>query len=234
MSAAIPWPILGAALATGLAGSAHCFVMCGGMAGALGVRARSTAATPLGASFQATLYQIGRVSGYSMTGALVGTFSGAQWFMQLASAAVLLRVAAGALTLLIAVRMLSGRNLLAALERAGAHLWRRLQPLTHRAARNTTWYASFLLGLLWGWLPCGMVYSVLLLSATAGGAAAGAATMASFGIGTLPAMLGSSLLVSQVPGAFRGPALRVMCGVLLALFGAWMLVQPLMLSEHAH
>lgn len=235
MSAAIPWPILGAALATGMAGSAHCFAMCGGMAGALGVRARRTAASPLGASFQATLYQVGRVSGYAMAGALAGSVSGAtQWFMQLTSIAGLLRVAAGVLTLLIALRMLTGRNMLAPLERGGLQLWRHLQPLTQRAARNTAWYASFLLGLLWGWLPCGMVYSMLLMSVTAGGTAAGAATMASFGVGTLPAMLMSSLLVTQVPQLSRGPLLRMASGVLLAVFGAWMLLQPMVSGGHVH
>jgi len=199
------------------------------------MRARNAAATPLGASFQAVLYQIGRVSGYTMAGALVGTFSqGAQWFMPLADAAVVLRVAAGVLTLLLALRMLTGRNVLAPLERAGMHLWRRLQPLTQRAARSTAWHASFLLGLLWGWLPCGMVYSVLLMSVSAGGTAAGAATMASFGLGTLPAMLVSSLVVAQLPRVSGGPTLRTAGGVLLALFGTWMLVQPLMSSGHAH
>jgi len=234
MSAGISWPILGAALAAGLAGSAHCIAMCGGMAGALGMRARSTAATPHAAACQATLYQIGRVSGYTLAGALVGTFShGARWFMQLAGATVLLRVAAGVLTLLLAVRMLTGRNLLAPLERAGMHLWRYLQPLTQRTAHRTDWYASLLLGLVWGWLPCGMVYSVLLISATSGSTAAGAATMASFGLGTLPAMLVSSLLVTRVPRV-SGPVLRVASGVLLGLFGTWMLVQPLLHVGHPH
>ncbi len=235
MSAGISWPILGAALAAGLAGSAHCFAMCGGMAGALAMRARNAAATPRGASLQAVLHQIGRVSGYTMAGALVGTFSqGAQWFLQLADATAALRVAAGVLMLLLALRLLTGRNVLAPLERAGMHLWRRLHPLSLRAARSTAWYASFLLGLLWGWLPCGMVYSVLLMSATSGGTAAGAATMASFGIGTLPAMLVSSLILTQLPRVSAGPFLRAASGGLLALFGSWMLIQALMPVGHAH
>jgi sulfite exporter TauE/SafE len=234
MSAVIVWPLIGAAFAAGVTGSVHCFAMCGAMAGALGMRARSTTATALQASLHALLQQFGRVSGYTLAGVLAGTLGqGTQWFMQLVNAAVVLRFAAGVLTLLIAVRIFTGRNLLAPLERWGAQVWRHLQPLAQRTLRSPAWHRSLLLGLLWGWLPCGMVYSVLLMSVTTGNAAAGAATMASFGLGTLPAMLASSLLTTQVPGAHSG-LLRAVSGVLLAMFGTWLLVQPLLHSTHVH
>jgi len=220
----MPLATLGAALGAGLAGSAHCFAMCGGMAGAVGIRAQMAPAA-LPPAVHATLSQLGRVAGYAMVGAIAGALSqGTQWFLELAKAEALLRVAAGLLTLLIAVRLLWGRNFLAPLERAGQHVWRRLQPHAHRAARNPRWYGSLVLGLLWGWLPCGMVYSVLLLATTTGSPALGAATMACFGLGTLPAMLASSLLVTQMRQLIGGPLLRTASGLLLTGFGLWMLL----------
>jgi uncharacterized protein len=235
MSAEVPWPLLGAALAAGVAGSAHCFAMCGGIAGALGMHARHSGVPPAQATRRAVLYQLGRVAGYTGAGALVGALSqSAHGLMQLIGAGALLRIAAGVLTLLIAVRMLSGRNFLAPLERTGVFVWRRLQPLAHRAARGTAWHTSLLVGLLWGWLPCGMVYSMLLMAATSGSFVGGAAIMASFGLGTLPAMLASTWLASRMPRAAGGPAVRAVSGTLLAIFGVWMLVQQLLSGGHVH
>jgi uncharacterized protein len=235
MIAEVSWPTLGAAFAAGLAGSAHCLTMCGGVAGALGMRARSAAATSLQSWLQPGLHQCGRIAGYALAGTLVGMLSqGTQWFMHMTSAAVVLRVAAGVLTLLIALRVLTGRNLLASIERSGMHVWRRLQPFTHRAARSDAWYGSLLLGLLWGWLPCGMVYSMLLMAATTGNVAAGAATMASFGCGTLPAMLASSWVISRLPWSANRATLRLASGMLLVLFGLWSLVAPLLPAGQVH
>ena len=223
---------LGVAFAAGLAGSTHCVAMCGGMSAALGMRARA-GAVGWRASLHAAQYHVGRIAGYALVGALAGALGqGTHWLMQLARVEVLLRVAAGVLTLLIAVRILTGKNLLAGLERYGLHVWRYLQPHARQAAQGQRWYHALLVGVLWGWLPCGMVYSVLLLAATGGSALSGAAVLACFGLGTLPALLASTVLTSQMPQRMRSPAWRAVNGVLLAAFGVWMVVQPLL--RHGH
>lgn len=224
----------GAAFAAGFAGSAHCFVMCGGMAAALGVRARASGQRS--AWLQSALQQAGRITGYASAGALVGALSqGARGLVPLAAAEAPLRIAAGLITALVAIRVLGGWNLLARFEHLGTHVWRRLQPLAQQAARGTRWYHAFAIGLLWGWLPCGMVYSVLLMAAASGHAASGAATMLSFGLGTVPALLLSTVLAAQLPRIARQPALRRVSGALLLAFAVWMLLPPALLpAAHVH
>jgi sulfite exporter TauE/SafE len=225
--------LLGAGWAAGLAGSVHCFVMCGGMAAALGLRARAAAAHASGVVLQTLLQQSGRLLGYTTVGALVGGLSqGASAFAPLRRAEMPLRVAAALVTLLVALRVLSGRNWLAGLERLGSRLWRRLQPLAQRATRGGRWYHTLLLGLLWGWLPCGMVYSALLLAATSGSSVVGGGVMLSFGLGTLPALLVSSLLTAQLPKISARPTLRTVSGVLLVILAVWMLLPQFALGAH--
>lgn len=213
---------LGAAFIAGLAGSTHCFAMCGGMAGALGLRARATAATASSAFFNASAYQFGRIGGYALAGALVGLAGAAlQSTFDLLRIGAALRIASGVLLILIALRMLIHWNALDALERLGARFWSTLQPLARSAARTEGVARALALGFLWGWLPCGLVYSMLAFAATSGDALHGAATMAAFGAGTLPSMLTSTLLAAQVQRLLAQRWARIATGLLLLAFGVW-------------
>jgi uncharacterized protein len=227
---------LGAAFAAGFAGSTHCLVMCGGMAGALGMRARAAAQGRVAAARAVLLQQAGRISGYAVAGALVGGLSqGARGLVQSGAAEKPLRIAAGLVTLLIAIRVLSGTNLLARFEKVGAPVWRRLQPIAQHAARGNRWYHALGMGFAWGWLPCGMVYSLLLMAAASGHAVSGAAVMASFGLGTVPALFASSIVATQLPNLAGRPMVRLVSGALLVVFAAWMLLPPALLSaQHVH
>ena len=215
-----------AAFVAGLAGSAHCFGMCGGFAAALGMRLRhSPSSLPIAA--HAVLYQLGRIGGYAAMGALCGTFGQAlKSFMDFARIGGLLRLLSGALLVLVALRLLFRWNGLAMLERAGAGLWKSLQPLTRRLPGNAA-LQTVLLGALWGFLPCGMVYSMLAFSALSGTALKGFALMTAFGLGTAPAMLGGTLIAAKSVKALNSPVTRRMSGILLAGFGLWLLVAPL-------
>jgi sulfite exporter TauE/SafE len=230
---------LSAAFIAGVAGSAHCFAMCGGLAGALGLRARATA-TGAGSAFGNVLwYHGGRLSGYAIAGALCGLLGATlQSTLDLARLGAWLRIASGVLLLLIALRMLSSWNPLQWLETLGAKFWRRLQPLAQKTSAlqgNAQAIAQpILLGLLWGWLPCGLVYSMLLFAALSGEAISGGAILLAFGVGTLPSMLTSSVLASQAQRVLRGRWPRLASGVLLAVFGAWMIWNSLPASSHAH
>jgi hypothetical protein len=227
------------AFIAGLAGSAHCFGMCGGMASALGMRARLGAASPAQATLRAVLYHVGRVGGYATIGAIGGALGhSAHWALNLARFESALRVVAGALTVLIAIRMLSRWNAFAPLERLGAKLWLKLQPLAKRAALNNHWSGSLATGLLWGWLPCGLVYSIVMMTLTTGSALEGAAMMAAFGIGTLPAMASTSILLgASWPRLSQRPVFRAVTGGALLAFGTWMIVatqMPALHAAHAH
>ena len=108
---------------------------------------------------------------------------------------------------------------IAHVERAGQWLWRRVQPALKRVGPPDTPGRMAAAGALWGWLPCAMVYSVLVTAMLSGSAAAGALTMLAFGLGTLPMMLALGLLGARLRGWLRLPAVRIACGAVVLGFG---------------
>jgi sulfite exporter TauE/SafE len=226
---------LSAAFVAGIAGSAHCFAMCGSLAGAFGMRARAVGADASGAFGNALSYHVGRLSGYTLAGAICGLLGATlQAVLNLARIGSWLRIASGALLLLIALRMLSPWNPLRWLETLGAKFWRGLQPLTQKTGTLNGRAQAIALGFLWGWLPCGLVYSMLLFAALSGNALHGGAILLAFGLGTLPAMLTSTVLASQVQNLLRNRWPRLASGILLLLLGAWMIWISLPAAEHVH
>jgi sulfite exporter TauE/SafE len=215
---------LSAAFMAGIAGSAHCLVMCGGLAGALSMRDRGTA----------PLYHAGRLTGYSLAGVLVGS-SGAslQSALNIPLFASTMRVAAALLVILAGVRVLSGLNGLAWIERLGARFWKVLQPVARQAATGRGVNRSLLLGFLWGWLPCGLVYSMLLLAALSGSALRGTGIMLAFGAGTLPAMIAGSMLGTRAHSWLQLRGRRQWSGAILLLFGVWLAGAALAPVNHA-
>jgi sulfite exporter TauE/SafE len=209
--------------------------MCGGMASALGMHARSVARSSGNVIAVAALYQFGRIAGYAALGALFGVLGMAlSMALNVNRIADVMRAISGALLILIGLRMLLQFNALAALERFGSRIWRHLQPLAARSASGNGAARPLLLGLLWGWLPCGLVYSMLMVSATSGGAIAGAAIMIAFGLGTLPAMLTSTVAAAQVQRLLANRNAKLFSGAVLVIFGVWMLVSSLMMANHVH
>jgi sulfite exporter TauE/SafE len=230
MTAAAPIGLL-AAFVAGVAGSVHCLAMCGGLSGALGMRARKLGASPARTFLHNGSYQIGRVGSYALAGALCGSFGGLlATLLDLSSVTRGLRIVAGLLLITISLRVLVGWRAFAGLEHLGAKLWMRLSPLARPIQRNHLG-GSLLLGALWGWLPCGMVYSMLLFAALSGSALQGAATMLMFGVGTWPAMLGGSLLSAQVWRLSAARAMHTVAGALLLVFGVLTVLAPL---QHVH
>lgn len=226
---------LSAAFLAGIAGSAHCLVMCGGLSAALSMRSRAFMHSPRGAWREASLYHAGRLSGYSMAGALFGWFGASlQTLVDLPMLAMIARVTAGILVVLVAVRVLFGLNALSSIERQGARFWKLVQPLAKHAVGSRSPVRSLLLGLLWGWLPCGLVYSVLLLAALSGDALRGAGVMLAFGAGTLPAMLIASVAASELTRAAAVRGGRQLSGALLLFFGLWLVWAALPSRSHTH
>jgi len=222
---------LAAAFVAGLAGSAHCFGMCGGIAAALGLRARSGTAgnQVLPAVARAMLYHMGRLLSYAIAGSLAGLLGDLIWrALDLAQAGRLLRMVAGVLLMTLAIGLIVGRRSTGGIERLGGLLWSRLAPAAERLARGGGVTEAFLLGGVWGWLPCGLVYSMLLLAAASAEVTTGAMIMLAFGVGTLPSMLGSSLLASQLAGLMQRAPARMFAGLLLLVFGLWTLSGPLL------
>lgn len=211
----------------------HCLGMCGSIVSALtfslprevrGQRGRLLA--------YLTAYNLGRLGSYLVAGALVGGAGTAlAQTITLQHGHQLLSVAGALLMTGIGLYLAGWFPRFAQLERIGAPIWQRLEPLSRRLLPVRNLPQAFLFGLIWGWLPCGLVYSALIWSATAGSAGDGALLMAAFGVGTLPSMLSAGLLMGWLTRAARHTLLRQAVGVsmiLLALFMlAWSFGYPL-------
>jgi sulfite exporter TauE/SafE len=208
-----------AALVAGLAGSTHCVVMCGGLAGAMAVRASTVESSPSRLQL-ALVYNLARITSYSLAGLVAGGLGATLLHVvDAAWLAIVLRVVAGIVMVAAAGRIGFGWRVLDPLEAVGARAWRALVPRSrHRAGLAS----ALTLGLAWGALPCGLSYSMLLLAATTAHAASGGLLMACFGLGTLPAMVGATVAFERaVSGLSARATLRHAAGLLMLAFGAW-------------
>jgi len=214
------WPMLAAAAALGVAGSVHCLGMCGGIAAAAGARAPDGVPGG-GAALAGITFNLGRIGGYALLGAAVGALVGAAVAqVPVRPFALGGRALAALLMLFMGLSLLTGRDLLS-LERLGGRAWQHLRPLAARALGLPRPLRFTALGVLWGFLPCGLVYSALALAATAGSGPAGAIIMLAFGAGTLPAMLAITLAGTAFVRAFAGTRTRRLAGMLMIVFAAW-------------
>lgn len=228
---------LPAALVAGLAGSGHCLAMCGGMAGLLSAKTPNDV-RPVRRTLA---YNTGRVASYAIAGFAAGLLGHAVGAAAgLGVAAGHLRVISGALIVLAGLYLATGSRLFAPFEKLGAHVWRRISPLAARQLRRDGHLATFSLGMLWGWLPCGLTWSMLAVAAASANALHGAAIMMLFGLGTLPAMLAVGLAGIRLRGLFARTAVRRGAAAFLIAAGVWTAAFPLVTmqqgptGEHVH
>ena len=197
----------------GLLGGTHCVGMCGGIVGALAMGGATRWSMHLA-------YNGGRLLSYAVAGALAGALGAASSGLEgQVPVRHLLYLLANLMLVALGLYLLGLTRALAFTERAGQHLWRRLQPLTRRFVPARTMAQAFPLGLLWGWLPCGLVYSALASALTAGSAERGAMLMLAFGLGTLPNLLLAGIVLARVNEFVRRPWVRAGAGVLVLAFG---------------
>ncbi len=230
------WSLL-AAFAAGALGSGHCVLMCGGVATAIGAARRGGdgAGAAAGGPGTMLLVHAGRLGGYAAFGALAGLLGLAPTLLAgprsapFVHAVAGMRLAAALLVVGIGARLVAARSggprWLRAPERWGAALWRRLAPRAGAWVPASPIARTLCLGALWACMPCGLVYTVYLAAAVSGGPAAGAALAASFGMGTLPALLGLGWFGRRA--GTPGPAAARAVGAILIAGGAWTAVAPL-------
>ena len=199
----------------GLLGGTHCVGMCGGIVGALSMGAPGRWSMHLA-------YNVGRILSYGLAGAIAGTVGAAslgldsQVPMRLA-----LYLVANLMLIALGLYLLGVTQALAFTERAGQLLWQRLQPLTRRFLPARTVAQAFPLGMLWGWLPCGLVYSALATALSSGSAVRGGLCMLAFGLGTLPNLLLAGIVLARLNEFVRRPAVRIASGLLVLGFGLY-------------
>ncbi|WP_024718177.1 sulfite exporter TauE/SafE family protein, partial [Pseudomonas putida] len=191
-------PLLGSALVLGLLGGGHCLGMCGGLMGAL-----TLAIPPEQRSRRLRLllaYNLGRIFSYASAGLLLGL---AGWAVARSPAALGLRVVAALLLIAMGLYLAGWWSGLTRIEALGRGLWRHIQPVASRLLPVSSLPRALLLGALWGWLPCGLVYSTLLWAASQGNAGYSAALMLAFGLGTWPVLLATGLAAERVNALLR-------------------------------
>ena len=211
------------ALGLGLAGAGHCLGMCGGIAAALNMSGPRSPAITLA-------YHAGRIGSYTLLGGLLGFAAGA---VDIAAWTVGLRYLAGAMLIGMGLYVADWWRGMALLERAGARLWRPVQNLASRWLPVRHWPQGFALGLCWGMMPCGLIYSSLAWAATAQNAASSALMMFLFGLGTLPAMLATSFGAQGLHGFLRRRGLKLLIALMLIAAGAWTLYITALHGNHA-
>ena len=208
--------------------------MCGGIVGALtlGVSSSNNSssnkeqdkkASPLIISLG---YNLGRISGYIVAGAIVG-FLGSSLvdLTGIQTAKQVLAVIASLFMIALGLYLAGLWNGIAKIESIGAVLWKRIQPLTQRFIPVKSFQQAVPLGFLWGWLPCGLVYTALIWTLSAGGAIEGALIMLAFGLGTLPNLLAMGVIATQLSKWVRNPTIRLIAGMLVVLMGVVTLIR---------
>jgi len=210
------------ALALGLAGGGHCLGMCGGIAAALNLGGQRSLPVTIA-------YHGGRVLSYTLLGGLLGLIAGS---IDLVAWTIALRYLAGLLLIAMGLYVADWWRGMLALEKAGARLWQPVQRLSSRLLPIRNPLQGLALGLCWGLMPCGLIYSALAWSATAQNPLYSASLMFCFGLGTLPAMMAVSLGAGKVQGFLRKRGLKLFIAVMLIGSGIWTIYLVASHGEH--
>lgn len=211
-------PALAAVFVVGLLGGVHCIGMCGGVVTALSAGSRTPPSWPVQLSFN-----FGRIAVYALAGAAAGAAGSMALFVgDVLPVQLALYLFANLMLAGLGLYLLGVTRYIAVLERIGSHVWRVVRPLTKLFLPANTAPRALALGALWGWMPCGLVYSILATALVTGDAVHGAAVMFAFGLGTLPNLLFAGALMRWLSARRAGGWMRSVAGAMvlgLGLFG---------------
>jgi len=233
------WALPAAMLVTGFLSGVHCLGMCGGIVAAFGSLGAPTAvvvqtrrASPWRELARQLAFNAGRILSYTLAGALAGALGGAGATIAGAlSWQVALYVLANLMLILVGLTLAGASAWLARIEALGAPLWRRLQPLAARLLPARTLPQSVAAGLVWGWIPCGLVYGALAVAVLAGSPERGALAMAAFGLGTLPNLLAAGLAAARLRSVAARRGVRLAAGGVVLGFGLFGLANAGVVAE---
>lgn len=209
------------AFVVGLLGGVHCAGMCGGIVGAMTIGIANGVQQPLGKIFPFHIaYNLGRILSYTLAGGVMGGIGVMlATFMPVYLAQQLLLGLAGVFMIFLGLYLSGWWMFLSKIEKAGSVLWNRIEPWGRKLLPVAHVKQAFMLGLLWGWLPCGLVYSVLIWSVSAGSVEQGSLLMLSFGLGTMPNLLAMGIVAGKLVQFMRQPLIRNIAGLMIILLG---------------
>lgn len=205
----------------GLLSGTHCVGMCGGIVSALSMQLPSQKpALPLHLA-----YNVGRLASYTLAGAVMGALGSLSLLLDGAlPVQMALYVAANLMLLAMGLYLLGVTRVAVFIEQGGKWLWQHIQPFTKRFLPVRSIKQAFPLGVLWGWLPCGLVYGVLSVALLSGSALRGALTLLAFSLGTLPNLLLAGVLLARFRRQMQAAPVRIVSGLLVFGFGAFGLI----------
>lgn len=204
----------------GLAGSVHCVGMCGGIVSAFSfILPKNQSPMPY-----MLMYNCGRIISYVVAGAITGLV-GSILTVQLNTPIHILTTLSSVLLILMGLYIGGWWQLLTVLEKAGGLIWKRISPYSKKFLPFTTPMQALPYGFIWGWLPCGLVYSTLTWSLAAGTAFGGAAIMLAFGLGTLPALLSIGASAHSIKPLLTHKYFRKIVAILLIAYGLLLIIK---------
>lgn len=218
----------------GLASQVHCVGMCGGIVAALNI---ATTPRSTGASlYFALAYNLGRILSYALAGAMLGALgASALGAFDHETGYRVLRYGAATVLVLNGLGLAGWLPRSTWLEARGLGLWMHVHKLGRGLVPVNSVPRALLFGMVWGWMPCALVYGALMLALASAAPLHAAGIMTAFGAGTLPALLASFWLGQRATVWFRGPALRRLAALLLIVAGfATPFVDRLLPGMHAH
>lgn len=211
------------AFTIGLMGGVHCVGMCGGIVGALSFATQQNKSAKKSSLFTLLLaYNFGRLFSYAMAGGVMGSVGWllARW-SDIHNIQLMMQFLAGIFMLMMGLYISGWWMGLVRLEKIGGIVWQYIQPVAQKILPVNNSLQAMALGLLWGWLPCGLVYSVLVWAIAAGSFQQGALLMLSFGLGTLPNLLAMGLFANQLKLFVQKQSVRYLAGTMVILFALW-------------
>lgn len=219
----------------GLLGSGHCIAMCGGITTMLtsalpqphqyktqqiSVNNQDASTITTSKTTLVILYNIGRIGSYAFIGAIVG-FTGSIAAKNIGMPLTALRLISATFMILLGLYLGQWLMWLNRIEALGKHLWRYISPLASKAIPVNSPRKALLLGAIWGWLPCGLVYSTLTWALASGSMLTGASIMFAFGLGTLPALLTLSIGFNRIKIILIKPFFKKIMALVLISFGIY-------------
>jgi len=212
----------------------HCVGMCGGIIGALSLSLPIEIRNNKARLFSFVLsYNVGRIISYSIAGLIAGAVgTGVLQSAGFDQGHTVLRIIGVSMMVAIGLYLTGWLPQLASVEKIGIPVWKRLEPIGRKLGPVASLPRALAYGLVWGWLPCGLVYFVLIWALTAGDAVRGALTMLAFGLGTLPTLIAAGFMTSWITRFAHSARARQVVGLLIIVMAIGSLFIPM--AHHHH
>ncbi len=215
------------AFVVGILGGVHCVGMCGGIVASLSIGLHPD--KPSKPDFTYLLaYNLARITAYTLAGVMIGWLGAAMIdLLAVNTGQQFLSMIAGLFMVLLGLYLANWWRVLTRLETLGSHVWRYIEPFGRRFIPIKNVRHAFLLGFIWGWLPCGLVYSVLIWTLSSGSAWQGGLTMLAFGLGTLPNLLLMGMFAVALRNVMKQRWLRVVAGLVIVCLGCYQIFRAI-------